>query len=142
MKTTFGPGVIVTSKWLNGAREIYFDGQDADWHYSPINLGDIQRGGTEGLDTIYVTTTSDQTFGGTPITGRKSFMGYVAFGDSSNANPDNAPVSWTTLAKFNQGGAEQNFTLKFANLKDEDVITKAILDQQITNFPIIDEGAF
>ena len=142
MKTTFGPGVIVTSKWLNGAREIYFDGQDADWHYSPINLGDIQRGGSEGLDSIYVTTTSDQTFGGTPITGRKSFMGFVAFGDSSNSNPDNAPVSWTTLAKFNQGGSEQNFTLKFANLAGQDIITKEILDQQIINFPIIDEGAF
>ena len=142
MKTTFGPGVIVTSKWLNGAREIYFDGQDADWHYSPINLGDIQRGGSEGLDSIYVTTTSDQTFGGTPITGRKSFMGFVAFGDASNSNPDNAPVSWTTLAKFNQGGSEQNFTLKFANLAGQDIITKEILDQQIINFPIIDEGAF
>ena len=142
MKTTFGPGVIVTSKWLNGAREIYFDGQDADWHYSPISLGDIQRGGSEGLDSIYVTTTSDQTFGGTPITGRKSFMGFVAFGDASNSNPDNAPVSWTTLAKFNQGGSEQNFTLKFANLAGQDIITKEILDQQIINFPIIDEGAF
>ncbi len=142
MKTTFGPGVIVTSKWLNGAREIYFDGQDADWHYSPINLGDIQRGGSEGLDSIYVTTTSDQTFGGTPITGRKSFMGFVAFGASSNSNPDNAPVSWATLAKFNQGGSEQNFTLKFANLAGQDIITKEILDQQIINFPIIDEGAF
>ena len=142
MKTTFGPGVIVTSKWLNGAREIYFDGQDADWHYPPINLGDIQRGGSEGLDGIYVTTNTDQTFGVTPITGRKSFMGLVAFGDSTNSNPDNAPKSWLTLAKFNQGGVEQNFTLKFSNLQEEDIITKGILDQQILNFPIIDEGAF
>ena len=134
--------MIVTSKWLNGAREIYFDGQDADWHYPPINLGDIQRGGSEGLDGIYVTTNTDQTFGVTPITGRKSFMGLVAFGDSTNSNPDNAPKSWLTLAKFNQGGAEQNFTLKFSNLQDEDIITKGILDQQIQNFPIIDEGAF
>ena len=142
MKTTFGPGVIVTSKWLNGAREIYFDGQDADWHFPPINLGDIQRGGSEGLDGIYVTTATDQTFGGTLITGRKSFMGLVAFGDSTNSNPDNAPKSWLTLAKFNQGGVEQNFTIKFSNLRDEDIITKGILDQQIQNFPIIDEGAF
>ena len=134
--------MIVTSKWLNGAREIYFDGQDADWHYPPINLGDIQRGGSEGLDGIYVTTNTDQTFGGTPITGRKSFMGLVAFGDSTNSNPDNAPKSWLTLAKFNQGGVEQNFTLKFSNLQEEDIITKGILDQQIQNFPIIDEGAF
>lgn len=142
MKTTFGPGVIVTSKWLNGAREIYFDGQDLDWHFPPINLGDVQRGGTEGLDGAYVTTSTDQTFGGTPITGRKSFMGFVAFGDQVNSNPDNAPVSWTTLAKFNQGGANQNFTAKFANLKPEDIITKDILDEQVQNFPIIDEGAF
>ena len=56
MKTNFGPGVIVTSKWLNGARELHFDGKDLDWHYAPINRRDIQRGGPDGIDNVYVTT--------------------------------------------------------------------------------------
>ena len=142
MKTTFGPGVIVTSKWLNGAREIYFDGQDLDWHFPPISIGDVQRGGTTGLDTAYVTVGTNQTFGGVPITGNKAFMGFVAFGDESNANPSNAPASWTTQAKFNQGGEDQNFTTKFANLSPQDLITKTVLDEQVNNFPIIDEGSF
>tara|TARA_R110001592_G_scaffold43110_1_gene140034 strand:+ start:307 stop:735 length:429 start_codon:yes stop_codon:yes gene_type:complete len=142
MKTTFGPGVIVTSKWLNSAKEIYFDGQDLDFHYSPINLGDIQRGGTNGLDTIYVTTSTDQLYGSTPITGQKSFMGRVQFGDEISANPVAAPSSWSTNAKFNVGGSNQNFSVKFANLKDEDLVTKAVIADQINNFPIIDEGAF
>jgi len=142
MKTNFGPGVIVTSKWLNGAREIYFDGQDLDWHYPPISQGDIQRGGTNGLDDVYVTLDTNQTYVGTPITGEKSFMGHVEFGNEQNANPFNAPTSWTTLAKFNQGGVDQTFSAKFANLNEEDILTKEVLDQQIINFPIIDEGAF
>ena len=141
-KTTFGPGVIVTSKWLNGAREIYFDGQNEDWHYPPINLGDIQRGGTEGLDSIYVTVGTDQVYGGTPIVGRKSFMSKVSFGDSASANSVAAPASYATMAKFNLGGANQNFSQKFANLDDEDLVTKAVLSQQVENFPVIDEGAF
>jgi len=142
MKTQFGPGVIVTSKWLNGAREIYFDGADLDWHYPPISIGDVQRGGNTGLDTAYVTVGTDQTIGGVPITGNKSFMGFVAFGDATNSNPANAPASWTTIAKFNQGGANQNFSTKFANLNPEDLITKNVLDEQVNNFPIIDEGSF
>ena len=128
MKTTFGPGVIVTSKWLNGAREIFFDGLDADWHYSPINSGDIQRGGAEGLDTIYVTTTTDQQFGSSAgITGNKSFMSQVQFGDKFSASGFVSPLSWNTNARFNTGGSDQNFSLKFANLEDADLITKQIL---------------
>lgn len=142
MKTTFGPGVIVTSKWLNGAREIYFDGADLDWHFNPINIRDIQRGGTTGLDTAYVTVGTDQTYAGVPVTGNKAFMGYVAFGDASNANPVNAPASFSTQNKFNQGGVDQTFSAKFANLEPQDLITKTVLDEQINNFPIIDEGAF
>ena len=72
MKTTFGPGVIVTSKWLNGAQKLYFDGTDSDWHFDPINSQDIQRGGTYGFDTQYVTTSTDQEYGNTAgISGRK-----------------------------------------------------------------------
>jgi len=77
MKTTFGPGVVVTSKFLNGAQQIYFDGADLDWHYAPINLNDIQRGGVAGIDNAYVTLDTDQVLGNTPIIGRKSFLGLV-----------------------------------------------------------------
>ena len=141
-KTTFGPGVIVTSKFLNGAQNIYFDGQNLDWHYPPINSGDIQRGGTAGIDNVYVTVSTEQTFGGVPITGNKSFMGRVNFGDIVSSSPLYAPASYSTNAKFNQGGATQTFTTKFANLAAADILTKQVLEQQVANFPIIDQGTF
>ena len=141
-KTTFGPGVIVTSKFLNGAQNIYFDGQNLDWHYPPINSGDIQRGGSAGVDNVYVTVSTDQTFGGVPITGNKTFMSRVTFGDSLSASALAAPASFSTNAKFNVGGATQTFSAKYANLSVADVLTKEILTQQIANFPIIDQGTF
>jgi hypothetical protein len=142
MKTNFGPGVIVTSKWLNGARELHFDGKDLDWHYAPINRRDIQRGGSDGIDNVYVTVSTDQVFGGVPVTGTKSFMGLVAFGDKSASNGLAAPKSWATNAKFNAGGSQQNFTIRYAQLKDEDIITKQVLSQTVENFPAVDEGFF
>lgn len=141
-KTTFGPGVIVTSKFLNGAQNIYFDGQNLDWHYPPINSGDLQRGGTAGIDNVYVTVATEQTFSGVPITGNKSFMGRVNFGDSVSSSPLAAPASYSTNTKFNQGGATQTFTVKYANLSSADVLTKEVMTQQIANFPIIDQGTF
>jgi hypothetical protein len=143
LKTTFGPGVIVTSKWLNGAKEIFFDGLDADWHYQPINGKDIQRGGSDGLDGVYVTVTTDQEFGSNPgITGRKSFMSRVQFGDKTNSSGFVSPLSWNTNARFNTGGDDQSFSLKFANLEDADLVTKQVLSEQISSFPVIDEGFF
>lgn len=141
-KTLFGPGVIVTSQWLNGAREIKFDGADTDWHYAPINRNDIQRGGDSGLDRVYVTLDTDQSYGVAPITGSKSFMGQVQFGDQTNANPNYAPQFWNTNAKYNQGGSGQNFLAKFAQLDNSDAITKEILNERINNFPVVDEGFF
>jgi len=143
MKTTFGPGVIVTSKWLNGAKKLYFDGVDADFHYDPINGGDIQRGGTNGLDSVYVTVGTDQEYGGSPgVTGRKSFMGQIQFGDKFSASGFVSPLSWNTNARFNRGGSDQNFSLKYANLEDADLVTKQIMTEQLASFPIIDEGFF
>jgi hypothetical protein len=141
-KTTFGPGVIVTSKFLNGAQNIYFDGQQLDWHYPPINSGDLQRGGIQGIDNVYVTVATEQTFAGVPITGNKSFMGRVNFGDSVSSSPLAAPASYSTNAKFNQGGSTQTFTVKYANLTNADLLTKEVLTQQVANFPIIDQGTF
>lgn len=141
-KTIYGPGVIVTSKWLNGARQIHFDGQDLDWHYDPINAKDIQRGGEDGLDEVYVTLNTDQTYITRPITGNKSFLGLASFGDAAFSYPGNAPKSFSTNAKFDVGGVGASYGVKFANLQDEDIITKKILREQVENFPIIDEGFF
>jgi hypothetical protein len=143
MKTTFGPGVIVTSKWLNGSKELHFDGVDADWHYAPISGKDIQRGGTDGFDSLYVTVNTDQEFGNSPgISGRKSFMSQVQFGDRFSASGYVSPLSWNTNARFNTGGSDQNFSLKYANLEDADLITKQILTERLDSFPIIDQGYF
>jgi len=143
MKTTFGPGVIVTSKWLNGAKRIHFDGLDLDWHFQPISGQDIQRGGTDGLDNLYVTTTTDQEYGSTRgVVGNKSFMGRVEFGNTQNFSGTLAPRSYNTNAKFNIGGSGQNFNKKFANLEDADIITKHVLAERIDNLPAIDQGYF
>lgn len=142
MKTTFGPGVIVTSKWLNGAKQLHFDGLDQDWHYSPINRSDIQRGGEDGLDNVFVTMKTDQEYRATGgITGRKSFMSQVQFGDTLSATGQLAPLSWSTNAKFHIGGSAL-FSEKYANLQGEDLITKEILNEYNSNFPAIDEGFF
>ena len=142
MKTTFGPGVIVTSKWLNGAKKIYFDGLDQDWHYDPINRGDIQRGGADGLDNVYVTLATDQEYRATGgVTGRKSLMSLVQFGDVLSSTGENAPLSWNTNAKFALGGSSL-FSEKYANLTPEDLITKEVLNEYNANFPAIDEGFF
>jgi hypothetical protein len=141
-KTLFGPGVIVTSNWLNGAREIRFDGEDADWHYSPINAGDIQRGGQAGLDSVFLTLDTEQSYRNNPVQGSKSFMGLVQFGDQSNTNPNQSPLSWNTNAKFNQGGNFQDFFVKYSQLDPADLITKEVLTERIQNFPNIDEGFF
>lgn len=142
MKTLFGPGVIVTSQWLNGARELKFDGADQDWHFAPINANDVQRGGDTGLDRVFMTLETDQSYGSTPVTGRKSFMGLVQFGDQVNTNPASAPLFWSTNAKYNQGGSSQSFLVKYAQLDGQDAITKEILNERINNFPVIDEGFF
>ena len=142
-KTTFGPGVIVTSKWLNGAQQLYFDGLDQDWHFPPINAKDLQRGGVDGIDTTYVTVATDQEYGNTTgITGNKSFMNRVEFGSKMKSSSLFAPKSFNTNAKFNLGGSSQTFNEKFSNLEDEDIVTKEILSEQMTNLPPFDEGRF
>ncbi len=146
-KTTFGPGVIVTSKFLNGAQQIYFDGLQEDWHFSPISINDIQQGGSLGLDGRYMTIATDQIYGNTPVTGNKSFMGLVSYGDTTYSIAANAPKSFTTNAKFNLGGSTQSYADRFANLSSEDIVTKEVLNDLVfegggSSFPNIDEGFF
>jgi hypothetical protein len=142
-KTTFSSGVIVTSQWLNGAQQIYFDGQDLDWHYPPLGLNSFVRTGPNGLDAAYVTLDTDQPeltpgglyISGTPIGGSKVVTGIWNFGFDPNQatnpanDPNNAPRSYTTNTKFDAqvGTADQ----KFQALNEADLVTKEVLKQWV-----------
>ena len=113
-KTTFSSGVIVTSQWLNGAQQIYFDGQDLDWHYNPLGLSSLITAGPDGLDFRYITLGTDQPTlssgglfeTGKPISGGKVVTGYWNFGydPSVVGNPPNditnVPKSYVTNEKY------------------------------------------
>lgn len=147
-KTTFSSGVIVTSQWLNGAQQIYFDGQDLDWHYAPLGLNSLVRTGPNGLDSAYVTLTTDQPeldsngllLNGTPISGNKVVTGVWNFGYDplQVGNPvnvrNNAPKSYTTNDKYNYAGGAPTPTeaQKFLGLENADLITKEVLETWVT----------
>jgi hypothetical protein len=142
-KTTFSSGVIVTSQWLNGAQQIYFDGQDLDWHYAPLGLNSLVRTGPNGLNSAYVTLDTNQPelsasgllLSGAPISGDKVITGVWNFGYDplQVGNPvnirENAPKSYTTNDKYNfAGGAvTPNVSQKFAALDSADLVTKEVL---------------
>ena len=144
MKTTFSSGVIVTSSWLNGAQQIYFDGQDLDWHYPPLGLNSLVRTGPNGLDAAYVTLGTNQPeldntglfISGAPISGDKVVSGVWNFGYDPlvAGNPvnirANAPKSYTTNDKFDyaNGIPVPSPAQKFAALADADLITKEVLE--------------
>ena len=150
MKTTFSSGVIVTSQFLNGAQQIYFDGADLDWHYPPLGLNSLVRTGPNGLDSAYVTLGTDQPeldsagklLAGLPISGSKVVTGPWNFGydpDPILSNPANvianAPKSYTTNDKYENANGTPTPTIpqKFAALVDADLVTKLVLLDQITN---------
>ena len=142
-KTTFSSGVIVTSQWLNGAQQIYFDGQDLDWHYPPLGLNSLVRTGPNGLDSAYVTLATNQPeltstglyVSGAPIDGTKVVAGVWNFGYDplQVGNPVNirehAPKSYTTNDKYEYAGGLPTPTVpqKFNVLDDADIVTKEIL---------------
>lgn len=153
-KTTFSSGVTVTSAWLNGAKQIYFDGQDLDWHYDPLGLSSLLTNGPNGLDSRYITLGTNQPnlqsgllINGAPISGNKVVTGAWNFGydqTGSNANnPDNiaanSPKSYTTNSKYTAGGA--TIAQKYAVLSDSDLITKLILLEQFEDYEI-DNGSY
>lgn len=136
-KTLFGPGVIVTSKWLNGARKLFFDGLDEDWHFNPINSEDILRVGEGGLDEVYVTRQTHQE-----IESSKTFQGPVKFGTPNYSNSQNAPTSASTNKLFESERTQRSFAARFAKLKDDHLITKKILTESLTNLLSLDGGVF
>ena len=138
-KTTFSSGVIVTSQWLNGAQQIYFDGQDLDWHYNPLGLSSLVLSGPDGLDSRYVTlgTAQPETAAGVyqsglPISGSKVVTGPWIFGYNPLliGNPPNtianAPKSFTTNDKYDNANGISPSTpeQRWAALDAEDLITK------------------
>jgi hypothetical protein len=149
MKTTFSSGVIVTSQFLNGFQQIFFDGQDLDHHYNPLGLSSLVQTGSNGLDSAYVSLMSDQPTldstglysSGSPISGSKVVTGVWNFGYDSAVvgNPTNtianAPKSYTTNDKYNYAGGFPTPTVaqKFNSLADADIITKEILEQWVDN---------
>lgn len=145
-KTTFSSGVIVTSQWLNGAQQIYFDGQDLDWHYPPLGLNSLVRSGPNGLDSAYVTLDTNQPeldstgeyISGFPVSGDKVVAGAWNFGyDTVGSNPPNilanSPKSYTTNNKYENAAGIPTPTIpqKFAALTNPDLITKLILSEQL-----------
>ena len=143
-KTTFSSGVIVTSQWLNGAQQLYFDGQDLDWHYSPLGLSSLVRTGPNGLDSAYVTLDSNQPeldtngllLSGTAVSGDKVVTGMWNFGYDplQTGNPynirENAPKSYTTNDKFNYAGGAvaPSVPQKFNAVENADLITKEVME--------------
>lgn len=63
-KTIFSAGVRVTSKWLNGSQNIFFDGADEDWHYPPLTNDAVQLSGDGGFDKVFVTMETEQVVNG------------------------------------------------------------------------------
>jgi hypothetical protein len=143
-KTTFSSGVIVTSQWLNGAQQIYFDGQDLDWHYAPLGLNSLVRTGPNGLDSAYVTLDTNQPeisaaglyISGAGLTGTKIVEGIWNFGydPAQVGNPANtianAPKSYTTNDKYNyaNGALTPTVPQKFTSLDAADLVTKEVME--------------
>lgn len=157
-KTTFSSGVIVTSQFLNGFKEIHFDGQDIDHHYNPLGLESLILRGPNGLDSRYITLGTDQPglsesgiyLTGYPISGNKVFTGSVTFGFNPDQNPSvddgngaNAPLSYLTNAKYNyaNGIYPASIAAKFQALTNADLVTKIVLKDQIESL-IIDDGEY
>jgi hypothetical protein len=159
-KTTFSSGVIVTSQFLNGAQQIYFDGQDLDWHYPPLGLSSLVLSGPDGLDNRYVTlgTSQPEVSGGVyqsglPISGSKVVTGPWSYGYDPIplGNPvnviANAPKSFTTNDKYDNANGINPSTVpqRWAALDPEDLITKKAVGEWIEyNFDEleIDNGVY
>jgi hypothetical protein len=143
-KTTFSSGVIVTSQFLNGFQQIYFDGQDIDHHYAPLGLNSLVRTGPNGLDSVYTTLDTNQPelsaaglyISGSGLSGTKVVEGIWNFGydPAQVGNPvntiANAPKSYTTNDKYENAGGIVAPTVpqKFNYLDPADIVTKEVLE--------------
>jgi hypothetical protein len=139
-KTRFGPGVIVTSEWLNGSQQLYFDGQvDLDWHYNPLTVLDVQRTNPSrtGFNDQYVTTQTAQTnAGGQAIVGEKEFRSHVSFGVDQTTFPA-ATYSVAPTARYT---ATNDFLSQIYADADRDflIVNWGLLQQQFGALNISD----
>jgi hypothetical protein len=156
-KTTFSHNVVVTPEFLNGFKEIHFDGQDLDHHYDPLGLSSLEVAGPDGLDSRYITlgtsqpslSSSGALVSGKPIFGHKTFSGSVDFGYdfSVPGNPsntvENSPKNFTGNQRYIEANGTDNPTIaqKFAALTPADIITKLMLAEQIQALEI-DNGYY
>jgi hypothetical protein len=156
-KTIFSSGSIVTSEWLNGARNLVFDGQNLDWHYDPLGLSSLQVSGPNGLDSRYITLYTNQPslsstgalVTGRAISGDKVVTGQWNFGYNPQVNPDEdqnfnqAPKSYLTNLKYEDanGIATPSYPQKLAALEDPDILTKLVFRECLENFTL-DDGFY
>lgn len=139
-KTVFGPGVIVTSEWLNGSQQLYFDGQvDLDWHYNPLTVLDVQRTNPSrtGFNDQYITTQTAQTAaGGQAVVGEKEFQSHVTFGVDNAASA----AATYTVAPTARYTATDNFVSQiYADAaRDYLIVNWGLLQQQFGELNISD----
>ena len=140
MKTKFAPGVIVTSDWLNGSQQLYFDGQvHLDWHYNPLTVLDVQRTNPSrtGFNDQYVTTQTAQTSaGGQAVVGEKEFLSHVSFG-KDDVTLAASTYSVAPKAKFT---ATDNFISQIYADAERDylIVNWGLLQQQLGDLSISD----
>jgi hypothetical protein len=140
MKTNFGPGVVVTSEWLNGSQQLYFDGQvDLDWHYNPLSVLDVQRTNPSktGFNDQYVTTLTAQTSaGGQPIIGEKEFTSFVSFGADTTAS---AAITYSVSPKAYYTSSDAYMSQILADATgDYLVVNYGLLKKYFTTLSIFD----
>jgi len=139
-KTNFGPGVIVTSEWLNGSQQLYFDGQvDLDWHYNPLTVLDIQRTNPSrtGFNDQYVTTQTAQTAaGGQAVVGEKEFQSHVSFGVD---NASSAAATYTVAPAARYTVSNEFLSQIYADTaRDYLIVNWGLLQQQFGELNISD----
>ena len=61
MKTTFAPGTIVSSRFLNGAQQITFDDRDEDWSYPKLTPSSLNL---PSMGSAFMLLTGDQSLEG------------------------------------------------------------------------------
>jgi hypothetical protein len=61
MKTRFAPGVIITTRFLNGSQNIKFDDRDEDWSYPRLTPASLN---IPAMGRVFVTLTEDQVING------------------------------------------------------------------------------
>jgi len=95
-KTNFSSGVVITSKWLNGAQNISFDGLEEDWHYPPLTSDSVKLSGEGGFDGVFVTVSTSQYVPGSKVFGGQIEFNGGDFDENLAVSPITAPAQTTS----------------------------------------------